>query len=106
VPDEASRLYRYFDNDLHRLIVKLAEEKISEVQEKAVTYFDVDVFDDSIAKATSKSAVYNHADLVVIGREQARKFSAHCGHMPMTSGSRRVLFSVTARRSRRVSRVP
>ena len=72
VPDDASRPYRYFDSDLHRFLVKLAEEEISKLQSQAGTYFNVDFVEIPIGQATAIAAAQQQADLVVIGRETAQ----------------------------------
>lgn len=68
VPDDTSRPYRYFDTDLHRFLVKLADEEISDAQNKAGTYFNVDLVESPIAAATALAALHQDADLVVTGR--------------------------------------
>jgi nucleotide-binding universal stress UspA family protein len=68
VPDDASRPYRYFDSDLHRFLLKLAEEEISKLQTEAGTYFNVDFVELPVGQATAIAAAQQQADLVVIGR--------------------------------------
>lgn len=72
VPDDASRPYRYFDSDLHRFLVKLAEEEISKLQSQARTYFNVDFVEIPIGQATAIAAAQQQAGLVVIGRGTAQ----------------------------------
>lgn len=68
VPDDASRPYRYFDTDLHRFLVKLADEEIAKLQSRAGTYFNVDLVENPIGQATALAAAQQQADLIIIGR--------------------------------------
>jgi nucleotide-binding universal stress UspA family protein len=68
VPDDASRPYRYFNNELHRFLVKVADQEISKIQNEAGTCFDVDLVENPIVQSTALVAAEQKADLMVIGR--------------------------------------
>jgi len=73
VPDNASRPYRYFDTDLHRFLVKQADEDIAVLQETAGTHFSVDLVEDPIPQAIATIVGQHGADLVIIGRGRSQE---------------------------------
>ncbi len=72
VPLEATLPSRYFDQDLHRLLMKMAAEDLARLQALAGTEFPSEIAQLPVAESVASAVEEHQADLVLTGRGKLR----------------------------------
>jgi nucleotide-binding universal stress UspA family protein len=72
VPRDTAASFRYFDQDLQHMLVKIAKEDLNRLQARAGTEFQADVLESSVSESIAAAVADHKSDLVITGRGKLR----------------------------------
>lgn len=72
VPRDTAAPFRYFDQDLQHMLVKIASEDLNRLQARAGTEFQADVLELSVSESIAAAVEDHKSDLVITGRGKLR----------------------------------